>query len=86
VSSLANVWTQWAVTGDSSGETFYINGKQVGTTTASSAGNNHNITGNASSPGGQPFGYIANMLLYTTKLTQEQIQQNYYYYKGTFGV
>jgi hypothetical protein len=87
VASLANVWTQWAVTGDSSGETFYINGRQVGTTTASSAGNNHNITGNVSRSGAsQPFGHIANMLLYTSKLTQEQIQQNYYYYKGTFGL
>jgi len=88
VSSLANIWAQWAVTGDSSGQTFYINGQQVGTTTYSSAGNSHNITGNVGqTPGStQPFGYIANMLLYTTKLTQEQIQQNYYYYKGTFGV
>lgn len=86
VAGLANVWTQWAVTGDSSGETFYINGQQVGTTTASSAGNNHNITGNASAPGGQPFGYIANMFLYTAKLTPEQIQQNYYGLKGRFGL
>jgi Concanavalin A-like lectin/glucanases superfamily len=88
VSSLANTWTQWVVTGDSSGQTFYINGQQVGTTTYSSAGNNHNITGNVGgAPGStQPFGYIANMLLYTTKLTQEQIQQNYYYYKSLFGV
>jgi hypothetical protein len=88
VSSLANTWAQWVVTGDSSGQTFYINGQQVGTTTYSSAGNSHNITGNVGqAPGStQPFGYIANMLLYTTKLTQEQIQQNYYYYKSLFGV
>jgi hypothetical protein len=86
VASLANVWTQWAVTGDSSGQTFYINGQQVGTTTQSAAGNNHNITGADASPGTQMFGYIANMFLYTTKLTQEQIQQNYYGLKGRFGV
>ena len=89
VAGLANTWVQWAVTGDSSGQTFYINGQNVGTVTAqTAAGNSHNITGNVGGvPGStQPFGYIANMLLYTNKLTQEQIQQNYYYYKGTFGV
>jgi hypothetical protein len=89
VTGLGNTWVQWAVTGDSSGQTFYINGQNVGTVTAqTSAGNNHNITGNVgAAPGAtQPFGYVANMLLYTNKLTQEQIQQNYYYYKGTFGV
>jgi hypothetical protein len=89
VAGLADTWVQWAVTGDSAGQTFYINGQNVGTVTAqTSAGNSHNITGNVgNAPGSaQPFGYIGNMLLYTAKLTQEQIQQNYYYYKGTFGV
>ena len=75
VSALANIWVQWAVTGDSSGQTFYINGQQVGTTVQTAAGNSHDYTGGISS---QPFGYIANMELYTTKLTQEQILQNYY--------
>jgi hypothetical protein len=74
VSSLANVWVQWAVTGDSSGQTFYINGQQVGTTVKTVAGNSHWYTGLQD----QPFGYIANMELYTAILTQEQIQQNYY--------
>jgi hypothetical protein len=87
VAGLANTWVQWAVTGDSSGQIFYINGQNVGTVTSqTSAGNSHNTTGSDSGNGTQSFGYIANMLLYTTKLTQEQIQQNYYYYKGTFGV
>jgi hypothetical protein len=86
VSSLANIWVQWAVTGDSSGQTFYINGQQVGTTVQTTVGNSHNITGSDTSPGNQPFGYIANMFLYTSKLTQEQIQQNYYGLKGRFGV
>lgn len=86
VASLANVWAQWVVSGDSSGQTFYINGQQVGTTTQSAAGNSHNTTGSDASPGTQMFGYIANMFLYTTKLTQEQIQQNYYGLKGVFGV
>jgi hypothetical protein len=87
VAGLANTWVQWAVTGDSAGQTFYINGQNVGTVTAqTAAGNSHNTTGSDSGTGTQSFGYIGNMLLYTTKLTQEQIQQNYYYYKGAFGV
>ena len=84
VSSLANVWVQWTVTGNSSGQTFYINGQQVGTTTQTAAGNSHWYTGGIGNT--QNFGYIANMALYTSILSQEQIQQNYYYYKGTFGV
>jgi hypothetical protein len=75
VSSLADVWVQWAVTGNSSGQTFYINGQQVGTTAVSTSGELHNHTGGIPS---QPFGYVANMELYTAILTQEQIQQNYY--------
>jgi hypothetical protein len=85
---LANVWTQWAVTGDSSGQIFYINGQQVGTTVQTAAGNSHNITGNVGIvPGStQPFGYVANMFFYTSKLTQLQIQQNWGALKGVFGV
>ena len=83
VSALANVWAQWTVTGDSSGQTFYINGQQVGTTTQTAAGNAHDYTGAIP---GQPFGYVANMFLYTAKLTQEQIQQNYYGLRERFGV
>jgi hypothetical protein len=83
VSSLSNTWAQWAVTGNSSGQTFYINGQQVGTTVQTVAGNAHDYTGQIP---GQPFGYVGNMVLYTSILTPEQIQQNYYYYKGTFGV
>jgi hypothetical protein len=82
MASLANVWVQWAVTGNASGQTFYINGQQVGTTVISSAGNAHWLI----SLLGQPFGYVANMVFYTGILTQEQIQQNYYGLKGTFGV
>ncbi len=81
VSGLADVWVQWAVTGDSSGQTFYINGEQVGTTVRTVAGNAHDYTGQIP---GQPFGYVANMFLYTSKLTQEQIQQNYYALQDRF--
>lgn len=76
VGQYADVWTQWCVTGDSSGQTFYINGQQVGTTVQTAAGNSHQYFGGLGI--GQSFGYVANMFLYTTKLTQEQIQQNYY--------
>jgi hypothetical protein len=76
VSSLADVWVQWTVTGNSSGQTFYINGQQVGTTVQTAAGNSHWYFGGIGDT--QNFGYVANMQLYTTILTQEQILQNYY--------
>ena len=76
VSSLADVWVQWTVTGNSSGQTFYINGQQVGTTVQTTAGNSHWYFGGIGAT--QNFGYVANMELYTTILTQEQILQNYY--------
>lgn len=79
VSGLASIWAQWAITGDSNGQTFYINGQQVGTTAQTAAGNEHQWLGGVGNPNGQPFGHIANMELYTTKLTQEQIQQIYYH-------
>jgi hypothetical protein len=74
VSGLADTWAQWTVVGDSAGQQFYINGVLVGSTNVSAAGNSHHYTGLS----GQPFGYIANMQLYTAKLTQEEILQNYY--------
>jgi hypothetical protein len=88
VDGLADTWVQWAVTGDSSGQTFYINGQQVGTTVQTAVGNSHNITGNVGVvPGStQPFGYVANMFMYTAKLTLEQIQQNYYGLQSRFGI
>jgi Concanavalin A-like lectin/glucanases superfamily len=81
---LANIWVQYAVTGTNTAQTFYINGQQVGTTAYGTGGNRHNEWG--STGGGQPFGYVANMFLYTSILTREQIQQNYYGLKGRFGV
>ena len=86
VSALANVWTQWAITGDSSGQTYYINGEQVGTTVQTAAGNNHDWTGGVGTPNSQSFGYVANMEMYTAKLTQIQIQMNYYNLRSRFGV
>lgn len=87
VAGLANTWAQWAVTGDSSGQTFYINGQQVGTVTGqTAAGNSHLYTGGVTVPNAQPFGYVANMFLYASIITQEQIQQNYYGLKSVFGL
>ena len=80
-----NVWAQWTVVGDTtSGSTFYINGSQVGTSVAQSAGGNyHKWIGGA--PGSQPFGYVANCFLYNTKLTQLEINQNFQSLRGRFG-
>lgn len=86
VSGLANVWAQWVVTGDSSGQTFYINGQQVGTTVQTAAGNSHDWAGGVSTPNGQSFGHIANMLLYTSKLTPVQVLQNYNADRVKYGV
>jgi hypothetical protein len=89
VAGLANTWAQWCVTGDSSGQAFYINGQYVGSVTAqTSAGNSHNITGNVGNvPGStQPFGHIANMFLYTAKLTPTQIGQHHGALRTRFGV
>ena len=77
VASLANIWVQWAVSGSSSGQTFYINGIKVGTTVQTTAGNNHDWTGGVGNPNSQSFGYIANFQLYSSLLPQQVIQQLY---------
>lgn len=85
VASLADVWAQWVVTGSSAGQTFYVNGAQVGTTVQTAAGNSHRWTGNAP-PGAQPPGYVANMFLYNQIISADRIRQNYYALRGRFGV
>ena len=84
ITGLSSTWVQYATTGTNATQTFYINGQQVGTTAYGTGGNRHNEWG--STGGGQPFGYVANMFLYSTMLTTEQIQQNYYGLKERFGV
>ena len=80
------IWVQYAVVGDNASQTFYINGLQVGNSIAYGAGGTtHWGWGNNDSPS-QPWGYVANMFLYTRKLPLEQIQQNYGALKGVFGV
>jgi hypothetical protein len=83
VTGLGDTWVQWAVTGTNTAQTFYINGQQVGTTAYGAGGNAHNTWGSWAT-GTQPFGYVANMFLYSTILTAEQIQQNYYALRDLF--
>ena len=88
MSAYGDVWAQWATVGDASGQTFYINGQQVGSSVAKSvAGEYHYASGNIQ--GGvvdQPWGYLANLELYSTKLTLEQLQQNYWGLRSRFGL
>jgi hypothetical protein len=87
MAAYGDVWAQWATVGDASGQTFYINGQQVGSpVTKTSSGQYHYAWGNIQSANDQPWGYVANLELYNTKLTLEQIQQNYYGLKGVFGL
>jgi hypothetical protein len=87
MAAYGDVWAQFATVGDVSGQTFYINGQQVGSSVAKSvAGEYHFAWGNIQSANDQPWGYVANLELYNIKLTLEQLQQNYYGLKGTFGV
>ena len=77
LSSFGDVWAQYAVVGDNSSQTFYINGSQVGSTISyGSGGTTHWGLGN-NDLSGQPFGYVGNMMLYSKKLTLEEVKQNY---------
>jgi Concanavalin A-like lectin/glucanases superfamily len=87
MASYGDVWAQWATVGDASGQIFYINGQQVGTSVSKSvSGQYHYAWGNIQSANDQPWGYVANLELYNIKLSLEQLQQNYYGLKGRFGV
>ncbi len=74
VTSIEEKWVQYSVVGDSSSSIFYINDVQVGSAAGGAAGNRHDYFGAIP---GQPFGYIGNMMLYSRKLTQTEIKQNY---------
>lgn len=86
LASSVDVWVQYAVVGDNSSQTFYINGSQAGNPIAYGAGGTTHWGWGGNDTAGQPWGYVANMFLYTSKLTLEQIQQNYYGLKERFGV
>lgn len=75
ITSVEEKWVQWAVVGDSNGSDFYINDTYVGSSTKGASGNRHNWIGNVT--GGQPFGYIGNTMMYNSKLTSDEIKQNY---------
>ena len=78
------LWVQYAVVGDNSSQTFYINGSQAGSPIAYGAGGTTHWGWGNNDVAGQPWGYVANMLFYTDKLTLEEIQQNYYNQLDTF--
>jgi hypothetical protein len=77
ISSLVDVWVQYAVVGDNSSQTFYINDAQVGNSISFGAGGTlHDGLGN-NLGSSQPFGYVGNMMLYNKKLELVEIKQNY---------
>jgi hypothetical protein len=85
MAAYGDVWAQWATVGDASGQTFYINGRQVGSSVAKSvSGEYHYMWGNIFPAVDQPWGYVANLELYNTKFTPEQLLQNYYNMLPTF--
>ena len=87
MAAYGDVWAQFATVGDLSGQTFYINGQQVGSGVAKSVAERyHYAWGNIQSANDQPWGYVANLELYNIKLTLEQLQQNYYGLKSRFSV
>jgi hypothetical protein len=87
MAAYGDVWAQFATVGDVSGQTFYINGQQVGSGVAKSVSEQYHFAwGNIQSANDQPWGYVANLELYNIKLTPEQLQQNYYGLKGVFGL
>jgi hypothetical protein len=77
VSSSAGIWVQWAVVGDNSSQTFYINGSQVGSTIAFGAGGTPHWGWGNNDLAGQPWGYVANMYLYNRQLSLSEITQQY---------
>ena len=83
LSSSVGVWVQYAVVGDSSSQTFYINGSQVGSPIAfGSGGRTHWGWGNNTVP--QPWGYVANLYLYNRKLSLTEIQEQYNFLSPRF--
>jgi hypothetical protein len=77
LTSSVDVWVQYAVVGDNSSQTFYINDTQVGNTIPYGAGGVEHWGLGGNDTAGQPFGYVGNMMLYKKKLTLDQIKQNY---------
>jgi len=78
------VWVQYAVVGDNSSQTFYINGSQAGNSIVYGAGGTTHWGWGNNDTALQPWGYVANLEFYNDKLTEEQIRQNYYNQLPTF--
>ena len=75
--SSVGVWVQYTVVGDSSSQTFYINGTQVGNTISYGAGGRTHWGWGNNDGAQQPWGYVANMYLYNRKLSITEIQEQY---------
>lgn len=84
LSPYVGVWAQYAIVGDNSSQTFYINGQQVGNSIAYGAGGTTHWGWGNNDTAGQPWGYVANLQFYNAKLTVEQIRQNYYALSSRF--
>jgi len=83
-SSSSEVWTQFAVVGDNSSQTFYINGSQVGNTIAYGAGGRTHWGWGNNDLAGQPWGHVANLYLYDRKLSLTEIQEQYNFLSPRF--
>jgi hypothetical protein len=77
LTSSVDVWVQYAVVGDNSSHTYYINDTQVGNTIPYGIGTTTHWGLGNNALAGQPFGYVGNMMFYRKKLTQVEIKQNY---------
>ena len=83
-SAFQEVWTQFAVVGDNSSQTFYINGSQVGNSIAQGVGGNIHWGWGNNDVVSQPWGYLANLYLYNRKLSLNEIQQQYNFLSPRF--
>lgn len=82
---LANKWTMFTLTGTGGSSYLYYNdAKYVGSVPYSINGMTHWYIGNTG--GTQPFGYVANTLIYNRSLTATEILQNYDATKTRFGL
>lgn len=77
LASSVGVWAQYAVVGDNSSQTFYLNGVQVGSSIAYGAGGTTHWGWGNNDAAGQPWGYVANMKFYNTILPQQVILQEF---------
>jgi hypothetical protein len=83
VTSVEEVWVQYAVVGDNASSIFYINGVEVGSVAFGAGGDTHVMWGN-NLLAGQPFGYLANLYFYNRKLSFSEINQMYDFLSPNF--